>query len=85
MSLSSEDKERIRRIVRHTMKCRDLPGLILSVIDKNTVEMTEGFGKLDLNSSSNLVDGHTRFSIGSLSKAFTATLLSKVCTFMKIS
>lgn len=76
--LNDEEKEDIRRLIKHTKSCSDLPGFIVTVIDNNKVEMKEGFGSLDLDSDGSIANEHSSFSIGSLSKAFTAALMTKV-------
>ena len=56
-----------------SMKCRDVPGFTLSVVKGKDV-WSKGFGMADI-SANKPVDPDTRFSIGSVTKSFTVTLL----------
>ena len=59
--------------INHVMACRHIPGLTLSVVDRSQT-WTKGFGIADIKSQRK-VDEESLFGIGSLGKAFTATLL----------
>jgi len=61
----------LRRDIIATMEKEDVPGLAISLIDKNGIIWTEGFGFID-RSKSRKVDPDTIFSIGSTSKSITA-------------
>ena len=56
-----------------SMKCHNVPGFTLSVIKGNEV-WSKGFGKADISANKS-VDSDTKFSIGSVTKSFTVTLL----------
>ena len=62
--------------VNHVMRCRHIPGLTIAVV-AGSKTWTKGFGVADIQSRRQ-VDEETLFSIGSLGKAFTVTLLGSV-------
>ena len=59
--------------INSIITCRNIPGLTVSVV-AGSKTWTKGFGVADILSR-RPVDEETLFSIGSLGKAFTATLL----------
>jgi len=61
----------LRRDIIAIMKKEDIPGLAISLIDKDGILWTEGFGFID-RSESRKVDPNTIFSIGSTTKSITA-------------
>ena len=60
--------------VNHIITCRNIPGLTIAVVSGSQT-WTKGFGVADILNR-RPVDEETLFSIGSLGKAFTATLLA---------
>ncbi|MHA2038723.1 MAG: serine hydrolase [Promethearchaeota archaeon] len=66
-----EIKKLLRKNIVASMKKEDIPGLAISLIDKNGIIWTEGFGFID-RSKSRIVDPDTIFSIGSTTKSITA-------------
>jgi CubicO group peptidase (beta-lactamase class C family) len=66
-----EIKKKLRKHIIASMKKEDIPGLAISLIDKNGIIWTEGFGFTD-RSKSRKVDPDTIFSIGSTTKSITA-------------
>ncbi|MFT6718421.1 MAG: CubicO group peptidase (beta-lactamase class C family) [Sphingobacteriales bacterium] len=52
-------------------------GVSIGIIRNGEVVYANGFGKTDLNKEEN-ISGHSVFPVASISKAFTATLLTKV-------
>ena len=72
----------IHQRLQDTMRCRKLPGLSVVVVNNGSVVMAEAFGKRQLFLSENdtkaTATANTKFCIGSLSKAFTATILAKI-------
>jgi len=61
----------LRRDIMAIMEEEDIPGLAISLINKDGILWTEGFGFTD-RSESRKVDPDTIFSIGSTSKSITA-------------
>ena len=59
------------------MKCTEIQGLTLAVVNKEEIIMKDGFGFADVKES-NPVTPETLFPIASTSKGFTATLLAKL-------
>ena len=72
----------IRQRLQDAMRCRKMPGLSVVVVNNGSVVMAEAFGKRQLFLSENdtkaTATANTKFCIGSLSKAFTATILAKI-------
>ncbi|KAK3603130.1 hypothetical protein CHS0354_027922 [Potamilus streckersoni] len=62
----------IDRVVNTVMECKHVPGMTLSVVKGNMV-WTKGYGMAGLK---RMVNNNTLFCIGSLTKAFTSTLLA---------
>ncbi len=61
----------LRRDIMAIMEEEDIPGLAISLINKDGILWTEGFGFTD-RSESRKVNPDTIFSIGSTSKSITA-------------
>ncbi|NOT94244.1 serine hydrolase domain-containing protein [Ferruginibacter sp.] len=53
----------------------NVPGISISVVEKNKVLMAKGFGYKDYENKKPVTE-NTQFAIGSCTKAFTASLLS---------
>ena len=60
--------------IRASMADWELPGLAVAVVHGDEVVFAEGFGIKELGRE-NLVDAHTLFQIGSVSKSFGAALI----------
>ena len=73
--LSAEQTTRLREFIETVRRCHDVPGLSIAVVRGNQT-WTAGFGVADKASGGRAVGGSTLFGIGSLTKAFTASLLS---------
>ena len=72
----------VRDYVNDVMQCyrnRYNPGITISVVKDGNVVFAEGFGHIDgTDDTSSKPLNTTRFSIASLTKGFTATLLVKL-------
>ncbi|KAH9519298.1 hypothetical protein Btru_075205 [Bulinus truncatus] len=66
----------IDQFVLHILPCHQSPALTLAIVKEGTVVLTKGYGFTSTNMSVNTTS-KTRFAIGSLTKAFTATLVAK--------
>ncbi|KAL3878900.1 hypothetical protein ACJMK2_031226 [Sinanodonta woodiana] len=64
----------IEMFIKETMRCHHVPGLTLAVVSGNQ-SWIKGFGLADMDTM-RPVNEHTLFSIGSVTKGFTATLLA---------
>ena len=62
---------------KSTLKKAGVPGAAIVIVKDTTILYMKGFGKRSL-SKDQLVDEHTVFRIGSLSKGFTGVLSSKI-------
>src|ERR1700739_2458022 len=60
--------------VAHAMKAFGPPGLSLAVVENGKVVVAKGYGVRKMNTTET-VDAHTAFPIGSESKAFTSAAL----------
>jgi CubicO group peptidase (beta-lactamase class C family) len=71
---SSETEALLTSYVDLAMACRHVPGMVISVVKGNQTWI-RGFGHAD-KSTGRKVDERSLFGIGSLTKAFTSTLLA---------
>ncbi|KAL3866720.1 hypothetical protein ACJMK2_044001 [Sinanodonta woodiana] len=69
---TESEVENIDRVVNTIMECKHVPGMTLSVVKGNMV-WTKGYG---IAAPQRTVNNNTLFCIGSLTKAFTSTLLA---------
>ncbi len=67
--------------VTRVMEAYDFPGLSVAVVKDDTPVLTRGFGMKTAGGEP--VSEHTGFGIGSLTKAFTSTLLAHVLSTSK--
>ena len=72
-SLSPEQESSLREFINSLIQCRDNVGLTISLVRGGSSVFAEGFGYRDLDTNSTM-ESSTKINIGSLSKAFTATL-----------
>ncbi len=70
--------------VQTAMKAFGAPGLGLAIVENGQVTVAKGYGLRKLNSTE-MVDRHTAFPIGSETKAFTATSLAILVDRKKLS
>ena len=68
-----EKEQAIEDFIAHTLGCRHVVGLSLAVVYDGEVRMTRGYGHEDIEEGRE-ADERSLFCIGSLTKAFTATL-----------
>ncbi|XP_046368721.2 penicillin-binding protein 4-like [Haliotis rufescens] len=71
---SDDQASKVGMFVEEVMRCRQVPGLTLAVV-KGAETWTRGFGQADIEQGVN-VTKDTLFGIGSVTKAFTSTLLA---------
>ena len=74
---TAEEISRFKTLVRKTLACRKLPALTLALVKGGHVILTASLGHADPELQLPVLRS-TRFAIGSLTKAFTATLVSEV-------
>ena len=74
-TLTDNQKDDIRDIIKAVMKCTEIQGLTLAVVNKEEIIMKDGFGFADVKENKP-VTPETLFPIASTSKGFTATLLA---------
>lgn len=65
------------RFIKETIACRNVPGLSISLVRDGHVIMSRGYGHLDIDRDVKATE-HTKFCIGSLTKAFTTTLIADI-------
>ncbi|XP_046576125.1 penicillin-binding protein 4-like [Haliotis rubra] len=71
---TDDQASKVDTFVEEVMRCRQIPGLTLAVV-KGDETWTRGFGQADIEQGVN-VTKDTLFGIGSVTKAFTSTLLA---------
>ncbi|XP_064636576.1 uncharacterized protein LOC135493288 [Lineus longissimus] len=74
-SLTSSEIGEIDSFINGMIKCRNIPGLSLAIVKKDKILHARAYGYADVEKGERATDS-TRFCIGSLTKAFTATLLA---------
>lgn len=74
-TLTQQQKDSIRRFIRDIMDCNEIQGMTLTVVNKEEVVMSEGFGFADAETRKP-VTSSTLFPIASVSKGFTSVLLA---------
>ncbi|XP_041357398.1 uncharacterized protein LOC121374361, partial [Gigantopelta aegis] len=72
---SRSEETKIASLMKDVLACRKVTGLTVGVV-KNGEVWTRGFGKADIELDIDADAATTRFGIGSLTKAFTTTLLA---------
>lgn len=78
--LPSPEKVRVfERLVQMTMSCRHLSALTIALVKKQKVLMAKNLGHANPEKQIP-VSTNTRFAIGSLTKAFTATVVTEILT-----
>lgn len=72
-ALDDDPFEKIRDFIEASMEQWNVPGLAIAVVKDGETVMLEGFGLRDVEAELPVTE-HTLFGIGSVTKAFTATL-----------
>jgi Beta-lactamase class C and other penicillin binding proteins len=79
--LSGPELEKVfrefERQVEKALRDFQVPGMAVAVVQKDRVVYSKGFGVKEIGKQEP-VDPHTRFQVGSTSKAFTATLVASL-------
>ncbi|XP_041359174.1 uncharacterized protein LOC121375670 [Gigantopelta aegis] len=74
---TDSDLKMFQDIVEEVLKCRNVPAVSLTLVKDNKVLMAKSLGYSDPENKIK-ANARTKFCIGSLTKAFTATVLSKL-------
>ena len=75
-----DEEERLTKVaaasvfIQDVMRCREVPGVSVTVVQRDRVIMRQGFGVTDVEQATP-TRGHSKFCIGSCTKAFVSTLL----------
>lgn len=77
-------QDSLNSYIELAMKQWQIPGVSVAVVKDNKVVFLKGFGVLETGKSEK-VNEHTRFAIGSNTKAFTATALAMLQSQKKLS
>lgn len=72
---SEKEVQQFQKLVLRTMECRNLPALSLSLVKRGRVVLATNLGYADPEARMPVMN-ETRFAIGSLTKAFTATVVT---------
>ncbi|NHF58128.1 beta-lactamase family protein [Flavobacteriaceae bacterium TP-CH-4] len=70
----SQSGSTIKTKIRHILEATDTPGAAVAIVRNDTLLFCQGLGYRDIEKELQ-VDAHTRFPIGSSTKAFTAALV----------
>ena len=65
------------KFIKTTIECRKIPALSISLVRDGHVIMSRGYGHKDIENEVKATE-HSKFCIGSLTKAFTATVIADV-------
>ena len=71
------DGDKVAAMMEALMGCYQIPGVSVSVVRGDSVLLSEGYGLADL-ATGRKVTRDTLFSIGSITKSFTAALLADI-------
>lgn len=74
--LSHDVLTNLDEFIEHMIKCRNIPGMNLAIVHNNETLLTKGYGYSNLEKKTTIND-KTLFSVASLTKAFTTTLLGQ--------
>lgn len=77
-------QDSVSRYIEMAMKQWQIPGVSVAVVKENQVLFIKGFGVLETGKNER-VNEHTRFAIGSNTKAFTATALAMLQSHKKLT
>ncbi|XP_046569203.1 protein flp-like [Haliotis rubra] len=80
--LSERKLSEFEEVVKTVLHCRNVPAASISLVQDGKVLMKRSFGKADPEKNIHAKDD-TQFCIGSLTKAFTSTILAKLVTERK--
>lgn len=67
----------VDKTLQETLRCRNIPGLAVSVVRRGRIVFAKGYGVKDIKTREK-VSSKTLFGIASLTKAFTSTLIVKL-------
>ena len=65
------------KFIKETVSCRQIPALSISLVRDGQVIMSRGYGYSDIDNERKASE-HTKFCTGSLTKAFTTTLIADI-------
>lgn len=77
LSITSEDLQKLDNFVNSVIKCRKVPAMNLVLIKDGIQIHSRGYGLADVKNNVNATI-KTRFCIGSLTKAFTSTVIAQI-------
>lgn len=76
-NLSDAVVQNLDEIIKYMMDCRKIPGMNIAIVHNNETILTKGYGYSNLEKKIP-VTNKTLFSVASLTKAFTTTLLGQI-------
>lgn len=77
---SNPEFRELDKFIKHVVKCQNIVGLSLSLVKGNHCVFSRGYGHVSGEGPDwgEKATEHTEFCIGSLTKAFTSTILASV-------
>lgn len=76
-AVTKDDITEFERFVENVMNCKKVVGLGITLVHDNKVIYANGHGYTNIEQNIH-ADENSKFAIGSLTKAFTSTILAKV-------
>ncbi|MFA9556277.1 serine hydrolase domain-containing protein [Evansella sp. AB-rgal1] len=68
----------IDKEIEYNMRTHNIPGMAFSLVDRNGVVYSKGYGTLDVGDKSELINESTNFHLGSVSKVFVSMGILKL-------
>lgn len=76
-TLSDQELSDFSTYLEEVIKCKQVPGGVVSIVERGRTVFTKSFGYFDIEKTRKITDD-TKFCLGSLTKAFTSAVIAKL-------